>query len=93
MNWESDFTNAFRSFPERYFSIRYRLIILSYSQIVHNNEQSGVADRREADDRLGAVSCNSLKNLHGKFMDALLSKMVLNDIQYAIFCTRLCVYE
>jgi len=34
-------------------------IIFHKSEIIHNSEQSGVADRREADDQLRAVTYNS----------------------------------
>ena len=35
---------------------RKRSITLNYIRIIHRSEQSGVADRRDADDRLAAVS-------------------------------------
>ena len=42
--------------PPANIIVRKWSITLSYIRIIHRSEQSGVADRRDADDRLRAVS-------------------------------------
>ena len=55
--------------------------MLGHSQIIHSSEQSGVPDRREADDRLGAVIHTSPSKIQRERSHTRgLNEMTLGDI-------------
>ena len=59
VNQEVGLSEVSWNYPKRCFSPRCEAIMLNHSQMISNNDQSGVADRREADARLGAVTFTS----------------------------------